>query len=171
MKYSRSDFLSALNQTIDIDEQISVEENPLLHNTEVKSVPSCHITGSLHYDGKSRVTSDLHLEGVMIVPDSITDQDLELDFETDSETTYSFEPVPADLDEDIVVVKKDIIDINPEIFQAIVYEAPMSITQLARKDYPKGNGWQLISDQDEKPESDEIDPRWAKLKDFQVEDD
>lgn len=171
MKYTRNDFLAALNQTIEIDEQISVEENPHLHNTEVKSVPQCHITGALHFDGRNKVSSELHLEGVMTVLDSITGEDLDLDFETDSETVYSFVPVSEDEDE-VIAVKKDTIDLNPEIFQAIVYEAPMSITRLSRDEYPSGNGWKLISDQDPKSnEDDEIDPRWAKLKDFQVEDD
>lgn len=169
MKYTRIDFLTAENQTIHIDEEISVEESSFLHNTEVKSIPHCHITGTLHFDGRNRVSSDLHLEGVMTVLDSITGQDLDLDFDTESQTVYSFEPV-TDEDE-VIPVKKDTVDINPEIFQAIVYEAPMSITRLPREEYPSGNGWKLISDQDPQTPSDEIDPRWAKLKDFQIEDD
>ena len=60
-------------------------------------------------------------------------------------------------------------DINPEIFQAIIYEAPMSITRLPRDQYPKGDGWQLLSDQDK--EEPKIDPRWEKLNDFKLDDD
>ncbi len=48
------------------------------------------------------------------------------------------------------MVKKDTININPEIFQAILYEAPMSITRLPRDQYPKGDGWQVLSDKIEK---------------------
>lgn len=65
--------------------------------------------------------------------------------------------------------EKDTIDINPEIFQAILYEAPMSITRLPRDQYPKGDGWQLLSDQDR--EEPKIDPRWEKLNDFKLDDD
>ena len=61
------------------------------------------------------------------------------------------------------------MDINPEIFQAILYEAPMNITRVPRDKYPKGNGWQVLSDQD-KPE-DKIDPRWEKLSEFKLDDD
>nr|WP_244957028.1 YceD family protein [Faecalicoccus acidiformans] len=104
----------------------------------------------------------------MIVPDSITLEDLEVIFDTTSQVTYSFDPVTQD-DDEIIVVKKDTIDLNPEILQAVIYEAPMHITRLPRDQYPKGDGWQVLSDQD--PKEDKIDPRWAKLNEFKMDDD
>ncbi len=172
MKYTRRDFLAASDHTVRIDERISVENSEFLNQSVVKAVPECHITGELHYDGESRVSSDLHLTGVMTVLDSITNEDLDVDFETESETVYSFDPVStSEQDEEVVVVKKDTIDLNPEIFQAIIFDAPMSITTLSREEYPKGKGWVLLSDSDEQNDEDTIDPRWAKLKDFQFNDD
>ena len=88
---------------------------------------------------------------------------------SESQQTYSFVPVQDAEDQEIIVVKKETIDINPEIFQAILYEAPMSITRLPRDQYPKGDGWQLLSDQDK--EEPKIDPRWEKLNDFKLDDD
>lgn len=169
VKFTKKDFLNANNHTIQIDEWIAIEENDLLHHTQVKSIPEVHITGTLQFDGTALVFSDLDLDGVMIVLDSITMEDLEVAFDTKSQVTYSFESVNEDEDEDIVVVKKDTIDLNPEIFQAILYEAPMSLTRLPRDQYPKGDGWQLLSDQDE--QKPEIDPRWEKLNDFKLDDD
>lgn len=168
VKYTRRDFLAAPQGTIEVDEWIAVEENDLLHHTQVKSIPKVHVTGTLQFDGSTLVYSDLELEGVMIVLDSITLEDLEVEFDTESQETYSFVPV-QDCDEDIIVVKKETMDINPEIFQAILYEAPMNITRVPRSEYPKGNGWQVLSDQD-KPE-DKIDPRWEKLSEFKLDDD
>lgn len=170
MKYTKKDFFNAPNHTIHVDEWIAVEENEFLHHTQVKSIPKAHITGTLQYDGSGLVFSDLELDGVMIIPDSITSEDLEVEFETESQETYSFEPIEGDNENEVIVAKKDTIDINPAVFQAIVYEAPMSLTRLPRDQYPKGDGWALISDQDE-PEEDKIDPRWAKLKDFKLDDD
>ena len=168
MKFTKKDFLNAKNGIIEIDEWIAVEENDLLHNTQVKSIPEVHVTGTLQFDHRSLVFSDLDLDGVMIVLDSITMEDLEVAFDTKSQETYSFDPIKEN-DEDIIVVKKDTVDINPEIFQAIIYEAPMSITRLPRDQYPKGDGWQLLSDQDK--EEPKIDPRWEKLNDFKLDDD
>lgn len=168
MKFTKKDFLNAKNGIIEIDEWIAVEENDLLHHTQVKSIPEVHVTGTLQFDHRSLVFSDLDLDGVMIVLDSITMEDLEVAFDTKSQETYSFDPIKEN-DEDIIVVKKDTMDINPEIFQAIIYEAPMSITRLPRDQYPKGDGWQLLSDQDK--EEPKIDPRWEKLNDFKLDDD
>lgn len=168
MKFTKKDFLNAKNGIIEIDEWIAVEENDLLHHTQVKSIPEVHVTGTLQFDHRSLVFSDLDLDGVMIVLDSITMEDLEVAFDTKSQETYSFDPIKEN-NEDIIVVKKDTVDINPEIFQAIIYEAPMSITRLPRDQYPKGDGWQLLSDQDK--EEPKIDPRWEKLNDFKLDDD
>ena len=130
MRFTKKDFLNATNNTIQIDEWISVEENDLLHHSQVKSIPEVHVTGTLQFDGTALVFSDLDLDGVMTVLDSITMEDLEVAFDTKSQETYSFEPLQniENSDEEIIVVKKDTIDLNPEIFQAILYEAPMSIT-------------------------------------------
>ena len=168
VKFTKKDFLNAKNGIIEIDEWIAVEENDLLHHTQVKSIPEVHVTGTLQFDHRSLVFSDLDLDGVMIVLDSITMEDLEVAFDTKSQETYSFDPIKEN-DEDIIVVKKDTVDINPEIFQAIIYGAPMSITRLPRDQYPKGDGWQLLSDQDK--EEPKIDPRWEKLNDFKLDDD
>lgn len=168
VKFTKKDFLNAKNGIIEIDEWIAVEENDLLHHTQVKSIPEVHVTGTLQFDHRFLVFSDLDLDGVMIVLDSITMEDLEVAFDTKSQETYSFDPIKEN-DEDIIVVKKDTVDINPEIFQAIIYEAPMSITRLPRDQYPKGDGWQLLSDQDK--EEPKIDPRWEKLNDFKLDDD
>ena len=168
MKFTKKDFLNAKNGIIEIDEWHAVEENDLLHHTQVKSIPEVHVTGTLQFDHRSLVFSDLDLDGVMIVLDSITMEDLEVAFDTKSQETYSFDPIKEN-DEDIIVVKKDTVDINPEIFQAIIYEAPMSITRLPRDQYPKGDGWQLLSNQDK--EEPKIDPRWEKLNDFKLDDD
>lgn len=173
MKFTKKEFLTAPTGKICVDEWIAIEENDLLHHTQVKSIPKIHVTGDLQYDGSTLVYSNLELEGVMIVLDSITLEDLEVDFDTESHETYSFVPIKEEDrgDEEIIVVKHDTIDINPSVFQAVLYEAPMSITRLPRNEYPKGNGWQVISDQDQLDQEEKIDPRWEKLSEFKLDDD
>ena len=82
VKFTKKDFLNAKNGIIEIDEWIAVEENDLLHHTQVKSIPEVHVTGTLQFDHRSLVFSDLDLDGVMIVLDSITMEDLEVAFDT-----------------------------------------------------------------------------------------
>ena len=168
VKFNRKDFLNANNHIIEIDEWIAIEENDLLHHTSVKSVPDVHVTGTLEFDGMNFVSSDLSMDGTMVVLDSITNEDIDVHMGAGCWSSWHV-PVEDAEDQEIIVVKKDTIDINPEIFQAILYEAPMSITRLPRDQYPKGDGWQLLSDQDR--EEPKIDPRWEKLNDFKLDDD
>ena len=90
MKFNRKDFLNANNHIIEIDEWIAIEENDLLHHTSVKSVPDVHVTGTLEFDGMNFVSSDLSMDGTMVVLDSITNEDIDVPFETESQQTYSF---------------------------------------------------------------------------------
>jgi uncharacterized protein len=169
VKFTKQDFLTSPHMTIEIDEHISIDSNELLAGTQILSVPQCHVTGTLSFDGDHLVTSNLELEGVLMVPDSITDQALDVEFSAPSQQTYSFVPLKDAEKEDIVVVKKETLDLNPEIFQTILYEAPMSLTRLPRDQYPKGDGWQLLSDQDATEKK--MDPRWEILNEFKLEDD
>lgn len=170
MKFNRKDFLNAKNHIIEIDEWIAIEENDLLHHTSVKSIPDVHVTGTLEFDGMNFVSSDLRMDGTMIVLDSITNEMILIfHLRRSRNKRILLFLYRMQKDQEIIVVKKETIDINPEIFQAILYEAPMSITRLPRDQYPKGDGWQLLSDQDK--EEPKIDPRWEKLNDFKLDDD
>ena len=153
MKFTKTDFLHSENQ--------------------VKSIPEVHVTGTLQFDGNALVFSDLDMDGVMIVCDSITSEDIEVTFDTTSQSTYSFVRLDQldEEDDEIIVVKHDSIDLNPEIFETVLLEAPISISRLPRDQYPKGDGWQLLSDQDPQEDEDTIDPRWAKLSEFKLDDD
>lgn len=171
VKFRKSDFMAAPDDYLEVNTDLADLDGAQFVNTPVLAVPECHVEGTLQFDGRSRVVSNLHYSGFMIVEDSITGEDLEYDFEADSEKEYSFDPLEdTDDQEDILVVNNNTIDLNDEMIEAIVYEAPMSITRLAREDYPSGKGWSLTSDQDEGDSQQQEDPRWAKLKDLNFED-
>ena len=170
VKYTKSDFLAAPGDEIYVDFEFSDPEGSRFANTPIKALPECHIEGVLQFDGRSKVVSSLHYEGVMTVEDSITGEDLDLDFETDSEKEYSFDAVEDPENSEIIPLKRDTLDLDDEALEAIVFEAPMSITRLARDKYPQGEGWVLVSDQDEPDDTPKEDPRWAKLKDLHFED-
>lgn len=140
MKFTKKDFLQQPNRTIEIDEVLAVEESEFLHQTQVKSIPRVHVRGTLQFDGSTTVFSDLEMDGDMIVLDSITAEDVEVAFDARSQSTYSFVPVDQAEANDVIVVKKETIDLNPEIVAAVVWEAPMSITRLSREQYPSGEG-------------------------------
>mgnify|MGYP003271358823 FL=1 len=81
---------------------------------------------------------------------------------------FSFEKTD---DEDVHEVKGDVVELLPVIFQLIVMEVPLKIVKEGLTQYPKGDGWEVVKEEDYiKEKSKEIDPRLAKLKEFKLED-
>ena len=104
----------------------------------------------------------------MIVPCSITLEDVEYDFHTKSLEVFSFDKTE---DEDVHEVKGDVVELLPVIFQLILMEVPLKVVKEGIKEYPKGDGWEVVKEEDyTKSKNDDIDPRLAKLKEFKLED-
>jgi len=53
------------------------------------------------------------------------------------------------------------------VIDAILLEVPLQATETSEEDYPSGEGWRVISEETyEKSRKEAIDPRLAKLKEF-----
>ena len=136
---------------------------------QIRGLQDVTVSGNVHYDTASeRVFADLDIEGVMIVPCSITLEDVEYDFHTKSLEVFSFDKVD---DEDVHEVKGDVVELLPVVFQLILMEVPLKVVKKGLKQYPKGDGWEVVKEEDyKKSKKKDIDPRLAKLKEFKVED-
>ena len=118
MRYSKADFLQAENNTIALDEDISFEPEAFARMHHIRSVPRVHVSGEIHYDVVSeRVYADLSVTGVMIVPCSITLEDVEVEFHSESSEQFSF--VKSE-DADVHETKGDVVELLPVIFQLIL---------------------------------------------------
>ena len=169
MKIARADLLRAENNTISIDESIRFEPEAFARMHNIRSVPDVHVSGEIHYDVASeRAYADLSITGVMIVPCSITLDDVEVSFHSESEEVFSF--VKCE-DADVHEAKGDVVELLPVIFQQILMEIPLKVVKPGIKEYPKGEGWKVIREEDLQEEKEkEIDPRLAKLREFKAED-
>lgn len=169
MKWSRAQLLQAENCTIYFDETIDFGPEIFAKMNQIRGLQDVTVSGNVHYEASSeRVFADLDIEGVMIVPCSITLEDVEYDFHTKSLEVFSFEKTD---DEDVHEVKGDVVELLPVIFQLIVMEVPLKIVKEGLTQYPKGDGWEVVKEEDYiKEKSKEIDPRLAKLKEFKLED-
>lgn len=162
-------FIQAKDGVINIEDTISFEPEVFAKMHQIRGLQDVTVSGNIHYDTESdRVFADLDISGVMIVPCSITLEDVEYDFHTKSLEVFSFEKSD---DEDVHEVKGDVVELLPVIFQLILMEVPLKVVKKGLKQYPKGDGWEVVKEEDyEKAKSDEIDPRLAKLKEFKLED-
>lgn len=169
MKWSRLELLKAKDNTIAFDEHIDFEPEVFSKMHQIRGLQDVTVSGNVHYDvARERVLADLDIEGVMIVPCSITLEDVEYDFHTKSLEVFSFEKTN---DEDVHELKGDVVELLPVIFQLILMEVPLKVVKEGLKEYPKGDGWEVVKEEDyTKEKTKEIDPRLAKLKEFKLED-
>lgn len=169
MKWSRAQLLQALNHTITFNDVIDFDPAAFAKMHQIRGLHDVTVSGNVHYDTTSeRVEADLEVEGVMIVPCSITLEDVEYDFHTRSLEVFAFD---VKEDEDFHEVKGDVVELLPVIFQLILMEVPLKVVKKGLKRYPKGDGWEVVKEEDYmKAKSDDIDPRLAKLKEFKLED-
>ena len=169
MKWSRAQLLQAENCTIYFDETIDFGPEIFAKMNQIRGLQDVTVSGNVHYDTASeRVFADLDIEGVMIVPCSITLEDVEYDFHTKSLEVFSFDKVD---DEDVHEVKGDVVELLPVVFQLILMEVPLKVVKKGLKQYPKGDGWEVVKEEDyKKSEKKDIDLCLAKLKEFKVED-
>lgn len=171
MKYSRLQLLRAKDNQISFDEMISFEDTAFSKMDHIRGLQDVAVSGNIHYDvDAERVYADLDIEGVMILPCSITLEDVEYPFSTSSCEEFSF--VKCD-DAEVHECKGDVVELLPVIFQLILFETPLKVVKEGVIEYPKGNGWEVIREEDyvrSKKEERPIDPRLAKLKDFKLDD-
>ncbi|MBV1708810.1 MAG: DUF177 domain-containing protein [Erysipelothrix sp.] len=86
--------------------------------------------------------------------------------DTTAAEVFSFEKSDNE-DEDVEVVKGDVIELFELVYQLILMEAPLKVVKPDLKEYPKGDGWEVIKEEDYvAAKKSEIDPRLAKLKDY-----
>lgn len=169
MKWSKAELLQAPNVTIDFDDNLSFEPAVFAKMHQIRGLQDVTVSGNIHYDTESeRVFADLEISGVMIVPCSISLDDVEYEFHTKSLEVFSFDKTN---DEDVHEVKGDVVELLPVIFQLILMEVPLKVVKEGLKQYPKGDGWEVVKEEDYvKSKQNDIDPRLAKLKEFKLKD-
>ena len=169
MKWSRAQLLQAENCTIYFDETIDFGPEIFAKMNQIRGLQDVTVSGNVHYDTASeRVFADLDIEGVMIVPCSITLEDVEYDFHTKSLEVFSFDKVD---DEDVHEVKGDVVELLPVVFQLILMEVPLKVVKKGLKQYPKGDGWEVVKEEDYiKEKSKEIDQRLSKKKAIKLQE-
>ncbi len=169
MKVARADLLRAENNTVFVDETLRFGPEAFAQMHNIRSVPSVRVSGEIHYDVVSeRVYANLSITGVMIVPCSITLDDVEVAFHSDAEEVFSFGKCS---EEEVHEAKGEVIELLPVIFQQILMEIPLTARKPGIKEYPQGEGWKVIREEDlQRSKEKEIDPRLAKLREFKAED-
>lgn len=168
MKWSKLELLRASDHTITFADSLSFDASAFSNMNQIRGLHDIQVSGKLRYDvDEDRVYADIAINGTMILPCAVTNEDVPYEFETASTEVFAF----AKTNDDVHEAKGDVVELLPVIFQLILMEIPLKIVKNDVT-YPKGNGWEVIKESDyQKQKKDEIDPRLAKLMEYKAEED
>ncbi len=168
LKWTRAELVRSMEDHFQFDEEFDLPPEvfgsfPLIHSAE-----DVHVYGSGYYNADEEIVYvHMNVDGVMICPDSISGEELEIPFNAGSDEVYSF--VETD-DEGVRVVSNEVIELLEAAIEDIVLEAPLQVTDVAPGDFPKGEGWRIVSEEEfEEERRNRVDPRLAKLREFKQE--
>ena len=144
---------------IDINGECQFNKDQLI-GSNILELKNVKIIGSLSMEGKNHYL-ECSINGIMVVPCSLTLKPVDYSFD------IKVEGILEDLFEEIGEIVKNnqnTIDILPIIWENILMEIPMKVVSDQTDDViTSGNGWRLITNEDEKKE---INPELEKLKDL-----
>ena len=113
-------------------------------NTPIKELKDTSFNGKI-----IRISDDLFnltgiIDGIMILPDDITLEDVEYHFSSQIEVNFG---ETVENDENNLEITQNTIDILPFLWQNIIVEIPLKVVSDKNKDKTiEGNGWRLISE-------------------------
>lgn len=144
---------------IDINESMDVTKFQL-ENTGILSLKEVNVFGTITKDNLDNYLLDLKVEGIMVLPCSITLKPVDYNFST--EIQGNIEEMLEEINE-INKKTENSIDIFPIIWENILMEIPIKVTSPdADKEKLSGDGWRLVTDDEGLKVSNAFD----KLKDL-----
>lgn len=166
MKWTKNELIT--KEYVTFDEDIEFTEDALVNQSRIISIKDLHVEGEGSYDEYQDIFEvSMHITGILVVPCAITNEPVEVDLDSEYEERFAFH---KDNDLDVHVLKNDVVELLPIIFQLISLDVPLRIVKEEVAEYPKGDGWRVLSeDEYQKAKHDQVDPRLAKLKVFKAE--
>ncbi|MBN2850497.1 MAG: DUF177 domain-containing protein [Erysipelotrichaceae bacterium] len=169
MKWSKTEILRSADKALVLDEEIAFSPATFDGNDRLRKLEKVHVTASGLWDANQNVLRvHLDVSGVMVVPCAITDEDVLVEFKTEDDPVFSFGKTD---DEEAIEVKGDTVELMPVVYPLIMMEIPLKVVKPGLKDYPKGDGWEVLTEEEYlREKQSQIDPRLAKLRDYKPKD-
>ena len=118
----------------------------LVCNTQIRSLKDVKFDGEITKlcDGDYQITGIL--SGIMVLPDDITLEDVEVNFSSELEENFS---EISKSDEKILEIVQNRLDITEFLWQNILVEIPLKVVSEKNEGLTlEGNGWRLITEEE-----------------------
>lgn len=120
---------------MDIDSSFTIP-NEYFNNTDIISLKDLNIKGVVEKLDISFITIKAIVSGVMIIPDSISLEPIEYNFECEiDEEIENFDEKSSNL-----------LDITDILWQNIILEVPLKLSNVENFNDYQGDGWKLVSE-------------------------
>lgn len=122
-----------------IDKGITIPKDYYI-NSDIHDINNLHIKGKLYYDNENILHGLFDIKGNMILSDAISLEDV----------NYPFFIKYDDILEESYKNEQNKLDLFEFLWENIVLEVPLKFTTVKNLDEFKGNGWKLISEEENK---------------------
>ncbi len=151
MKWTKRELENKNPNSFSYEEDIDFSNETFPKELNVNSIKNVHVRSSAKYDSYLESLSlEVNITGTMVIPCARTLEPIDYHFETNENVIYSFQ----DCDFDAIIINGNIIDTFEFIRDCVITSVPLAVYK---------EGTTSIQKQES---NDEIDPRFAKLKDL-----
>lgn len=161
MKWTVQQLMKSKEEGLTFDQTVDVSEITE-RDPEVRKVSPVRVVGrAIFEDGK--ISFALEITGEMILPCSKSLVDVDFPFHLHTLEVFRLDSsVPVDDEEEVHDIENGTIDLLPIVKEAILVEKPIRVVSENKEDQPplSGNGWETVSEENEK---NRIDPRLKEL--------
>jgi uncharacterized protein len=134
----------------------------------ISRIDHCLAQVKLSFDAYSKhIILDLDLSGSMIVPCSISFEEVTIPFDVKSTQVYAIE---ADAEATTLDILEDELDLMEVCLSRIWLEVPTQVVSPRLKTWPQGEGWEVLDETSyQARKQSTVDPRLEKLLAFKPE--
>ncbi len=170
MKFSRADLLQLKDYHLVLDEDIIFDDDIHKQFPRIRKINQMNVkVDGLFNPETQKLVVNLKLNGLVTVGCDITFEDVLVPIEVEADEIFTFDKREEDIN--ILKVDGEEIELLPTILQLILIEIPIKVVKSGKIDYPKGEGWEVISEETyQKQKEKRVDPRLAKLKEYIPQD-
>jgi len=168
LKWTINQLNQLAHKGLTIDETVDVKDIMELEKS-IRDISPVHVTGRADLSS-TKASFHITISGSMILPCSRTLVDVKFPFEIGTTETFLLKDTSVydlESDEDVHLIRGEVIDLLPIIKENILLEIPMQIfcdDSNSEDAAPQsGQDWEVITEDDNK---NKIDPRLAGLAKF-----
>jgi uncharacterized protein len=168
MKWTKRDLLRLPKEGYEETLELTFDIQDIPKYMGITRIEACLAHVKLTFDAYAKhIMLDLKLKGSMVVPCSISFEDVNLPFDIKSTQVYALE---GEQDESSIDYLEDELDLNEACLSRIWLEIPTQVISPRLKTWPHGDGWEVLDEATyQKRKQSTIDPRLEKLLVYQPE--